>query len=671
MFLASINGVRWTRFYQSATVLICATIVYAGCSGGGGGGGSDPTGLDMDGDFIVDATQIFASGGIIGDENFPGQEKNTYERYINVPGDIDWFRVSLVGGNLYGLQLAFLPTEFNGSIGDRTYIYSIFDSSGTISIPSTSQFGYPGGVIDSGEIRDVFIAPYTGNYYFRFRGRFAQSVAQYRFRVSSSRLGFAVPRGLPSTGDNKFGGVVRNRRSFIQIVDGDENLRYQGPNSPNTPQGFPLEEIVGTLDVPYLGITAITDGLLPPTYTASFVADNDLSGTVSEVTFFDANGDLEESPETPVAHLHVGIPSGDFNDDVDDIFWNYDGGIGQIGPLDNFRLDRNSQVSADAHPVIADVTDGFTLDESIIHLIVAQPFYIDLHMTNQIELYNIPIVSSHPHGGLHFFNSAFLLNGFDTVPATGSTKTLEVVYDDTQQTFAIQYDVQPEVGIAGADIHVHAGRPGEVNPEILLDLGQVPNLQSRPVYEPDASLQGFVPGVENIIKRLTNEEAAILLDASYTTGWYIDVHTSPFFLNPSTPEIRADAVFSDNLEIASSRIDFPPPPVGDTNGVRNGVVNIVAPAKGTVSFASADLDFGSVHVFLNGTSLGELSDVANGDEVVCGVDTSATVSGEISPGTYYYRAFAEGVMWDGHVTVDKESCSTIALSADTAQFLTN
>ena len=101
----------------------------------------------------------------------------------------------------------------------------------------------------------------------------------------------------------------------------------------------------------------------------------------------------------------------------------------------------------------------------------------------------------------------------------------------------------------------------------MIDLGRVPRFASRPVYESVFDdVYDFIPGVENIIHRLSNEEMMILREATYSTGWYIDVHSSPF-LPAELPEIRADAEFEDDLEVAASIVDFPPPPGTEDQGV--------------------------------------------------------------------------------------------------------
>ncbi|MFP6580942.1 MAG: hypothetical protein VCD00_00130 [Candidatus Hydrogenedentota bacterium] len=670
MNLASFNGGSITKLLRPWALVLCAAVISSGCSGGGSSG-SKPHNeelllgvVDLDGNLQAHATQIVASQAIIGGKDFEGQEKVDYERFINYPGDVDFFRVSLVGGNTYGFHANF-PQDNQSGQGDSSLLYSILDSTGSLTIPTTVELPYPGVIPDpDSNLRAIWFAPYTGNYYLRFQSQFAGGVGQYSFRIASSRLGVAMSRGYPSFGEPKFGGSVQNLRSYVLVIDDQENVRYNGPNLPNTAESVFKEPLFGSLDMGFLQIAAQTDGLVPPTFTLLFYGAG-FSHDVSEVTFFDQDGMLQPNPETSAAHIHWGRPSSDLNDNVDDIFWNYDPGNGlPLGPVDNFAPNLNFEPGI-SHPFIEDVSGNIIgFSEELVHLMVGRHWYADAHITNDLDLYSVPIVSSHPQGGIRFFDSAFVLNGFDTVPQTGSPNTLEVVYNDEYQSFALLYDVEPPAGIGDAAIHVHTGRPGEEGP-ILIDLGLVPHFNARPRYEPAVDASGvFIPGVENIIKILTNDEAALLLEASYTTGWYLDVHTDPFFI--VKPEIRANAVFFDQLEIASTHVNFPPPFDANTSS-NSGVVRLTAPAKGKVSFISEDLAYGAIDVVLNGRGIGTIDTATVADDIVCGQEApGGTVTGELAPNTYYFHAYGEGVMWDGHVSVD-DGCAVVVLNADTAQ----
>lgn len=641
------RGISAKSLSKGIALSLCTILAAAGCSGGGSAGSGSPDrnqslnvgGPDLDGNTFGSATMVPVGGGIV-------------ERHINTPGDVDFFGFDLVGGNLYGIQFAGLPSQGGELVAGSTE-YSLLDGAGN-SLQSIGSSPFPAGVdTEDGNLADMFIAPFDGRFFLRYQGELANDVAIYRFRISDSRLGVANARGdarltpLPNTL-----GRVTNVRSFVSIVDDEGVQLFIGPalNRTEAETSF----LTGSIFGPVVQVTSTSDGLIPPTFGTFIEANYGVSAT--EITFLDSEGVPEDDPQEQVSHIHWGIPSGDLSDGIDDTLW-----LDENNPTDNFRLDNNFQDGV-PHPSISVIDpDAETLSLDLLHLIVSQDWYIDHHITTDLDLYPFPIVSSHPQGGIQFFDSAFVLNGFDTVPATGSTRTLEVVYNDEFQVFYMPYDVDSE--LAGSDIHVHAGRPGEVG-EVILDLGTVPDFAARPPFESvRLGVPDFIPGVENIIKRLSNIEATRLRQASYTTGWYIDVHTEPFFV--TQPEIRSNAEFEVNLEIASSTVSF------DPNPNRGGALGLNAQlhrGMGDVSFVTETMAYGDITVVLNGEIIGELTDSASVDDAGCpDADNATTVTSEIREGTYYYRAYGEDdVVWEGYVTVDSAegACNSIVLRTD-------
>lgn len=652
-----LRGVRANVLGKSAAFSLCAILVAAGCSGGGSSGSGSPDqsqnvsvgGPDVHGDSFSDATIVRLGDGIV-------------QSHINTPGDLDFFEFQLTGGSLYGLQFAGFPGSEVVNPNDNDLQYFLIDGAGN---EIETQFGllpYPAGVdsvAEDSNPRDAFIAPFTGKYFLRFSGEFANSIGAYDFRLTSSRLGVTFGRGDVDSGGPQFGGTVTNFRSYVLIRHPEGELAFEGPTPFNA--GGPTDALGAVLNQGGIQFTGVSDEGTPPRFSLAVeVFEPGAGATHGDIFFRQTSGDLEEDPESPALHIHFGIPSQDLSDGIDDIDWS------SGTPVDDFRQDINMQDLPDAHPIVADITEGAEgVGEDVLHLIMSQDWYIDWHFTNKLDLYNIPIVSSHPQNGFRFFDSAFELNGFETVPPTGSTRELEVVYNDEYQVFYLPYGL--DSALAGSPIHIHSGGPGEEGP-VLIDLGTVPGPATRPVLESfRLGEPNFVPGVENVIKRLTNTESKLLHNASFAGGWYLDVHTEPFFV--VKPEIRADMNFATNFEVATSLVSFSSEDervVGDDKSTAFTLAK--QPQEGTVTFVTETTEYGDIQAVLNGEILGSIANVASPDDVACGesVDGAAVV-GEILPGTYYYRAFGDGVMWDGHVTVDEGGCTTIVLDAASAQ----
>lgn len=476
--------------------------------------------------------------------------EGTTSGFINQPGDIDIMQINLIGDVTYGLQSFYVPQLFVQPV-DSHPVFTVLDSTGqTGRIQTTADLAWPSGVQQNTvDRRLVWTAPYSGAYYIRVQSSSAVGVGDYQFRLASSQVGVGVPREW-----------VTNLRSYQLITGNSGNILYQGPTSVNRLDGQALSYLSGSISQQVLQV----GGFFAP-YEAH---DGKLGGrleTYFDVTepvyFFDETGEIKATPETPKSHLHLGTPSRDYADGEDDIVWNYDQfSIDfSVGPNHAAQPNKNLTLGSNPHNFVMDITDhDGILPSDVLHLILGHEWYIDAHFHDQFEYDPSPLVVSRPQGGISLFDSRFVLNGFETVPVTAAAEELEIFYNEEHQVFYIQYGVASP--LAGEDIHIHAGGTGETGPR-LIDLGTVPFMETRPVYEPEESPNNgdgtyeFVPGVENIIKRLSNAEAKALADATYTTGWYIDVHTSPFFEAEDTPLIRANAVLFDNLEVAAIRFE--------------------------------------------------------------------------------------------------------------------
>ena len=654
---------------RSCAVLLCAAFIVPACSGGGGGGG---TPIPSDDDH---PDQIFP-----GPNDPPLTVLRTGEGltsgFINTPGDVDYFKMELIGGVMYGLQTSNFPQIYNNSPGPL--LYSFLDSTGAESFDTTGDFNWPDGVDpNTGNLRFVWLTPYTGTYYLRVENTFIAAIQQYSVRLTSSQLGVGTPRESS----------VSNFRSYQVLFDAEGNLRFSGPTSPARLDGEPLFFLEGTIFQPNLVVALdVNFELQVQTSVGGLLSD--------EVFFFDDAGVLTDAPETPALHIHFGVPSHDLADARDDIFWNYDPSstIFGLGPNFNANTDRNfGGQPMDSHSVVFLFTDDFdVIPEDSLHLLLGQHWYVDLHFHSQFDLLgfpggSVPIVSSRPQGGFSMFDSRFILNGFETVPATGSSRTLEVYYTDEHQTFYISYGLSST--LVGSAIHVHSGAPGEVGPE-LIDLGTVPFPTTRPLYEPEILPLGpistfrFVPGVENILKRLSDGfmgddgiyvkgEAELLKDAAFTTGWYIDVHTFPQFLDPDHPEIRTDAILNFNYEVVSSRITSSFLVAGqEEEDVLELTRSLTGPTD-QISFIGDDLAYGPIVLYLDGTPIGQLDIALASDDLVCGIDSPGqAIVVTAQPGTYKYHGSAEnGIFWEGEVTVEANggACTTIVLTENDAQ----
>lgn len=494
--------------------------------GVGGGGNVSIGGADVHGNTIGNATNLQIGDGLI-------------ESHINTPGDVDWFSIALTAGNLFGIQVAQYLDEFTPLPVGSSIRYQLFDGSGSL-IPWTGSYSWPTGVISSlDDLAYVWSTPVSGRYFLRVSSDTSSGIGSYGFRIASSRLGIASPTN----------NVTTNLRSYFKATDGQGMTRFEGPTPADRLDGEALSYVSGSIAV--LSLDADPDGIGGVTLNLS------LAASVSSVTFLDASGSPESEPETPVMHIHWGVPSADMGDGSDDIVWNYSSPSQRLVDGPNFvaESDINHTQGENQHNYVMaislDDANSVSIPSDIARLMLNQDWYIDLHLTDRLDLYDVPIASSFPHGGLHLFDSEFLLNGFDTVPATGSTRELTVLYNDEFQAFYIPYDVYSE--LAGESIHIHSGTPGETGP-VLIDLGTIPEGMARPTHE-KRQISGTIPGLENILRILTNNEAQTLSNATYSTGWYLDIHTSPFF--ETLPELRADAVVGVNLEVCAEILTIP------------------------------------------------------------------------------------------------------------------
>ncbi len=659
---------------RSVALLLCAALIAPACGGGGGGSGAA-------GPQTEDGPSPIPEEDDNPDSIFPGPGqpalkvvgvgKGSVTGFINTPGDVDYFRMNLVGGVTYGLQgPSFFESTFSNSPG--SLLFDFFDSTGATPITTTQDSGWPAGINDdTGNLRFLWLTPYTGTYYLTVRDSFISTTRDYSFRLTSSQIAAGTARE----------GVVSNLRSFQFLFDasGDGFVRFRGPTPQNRIEGQPLSFLTGTMTP--LGVALNIDiggNVVASVSSPSAVVPDD-------IFFLDDDGVPNTAPETGAFHLHYGIPSEDMADGQDDTFWNFDPTspiFPFTGPNFNANLNQKSGNQVDPHPIAADWTI-FTVDlitEDVVHLLAGQNWYMDAHFHTQYDLIDplggpggsLPIVSSRPQGGFSFFDSRLVLNGFETVPPTGSTNTLEVYYSDESQVFYIQYGVNSP--LVGSAIHIHAGAPGQVNSNVLIDLGTVPFPTTRPAYEPEQVPLGpnnssrFIPGVENIIKKISNAEANALNEATFSAGWYLDVHTTPFFIE--FPEIRSDAILNANLEVVSSRITSTFTVSGQDDGANPGVVRSLAGPTGQVSFVGDELAYGPVIVYLDGAPIGQLDIALASDDLACGVDSPGqSIVVTAQPGTYKYHGSAEnGIYWEGEITIEEDGggCVTIVLTEEDA-----
>ena len=621
-----------SRIFTSLVAIIMALNV-TGCSGGGGGGDPGiPPGpqpgplpipiLDDHGNNVPSATVIY-----------PGEEITT--GFYNIPGDIDYFKIPVVQDQWYTVsrgahRMTYYVDAFNL---EGSSLYQILDATGSTSMAHTADWGWPANATNISSVvgsRFLWQAEYTGNYIYTRRSALNNTVGSYAFKVASSQLAISRPNYNTT-----------NFRSNILIeedVNDETVVRYNGAASGST--------TVNSINLQAFGGNTVS-----------------ISASASEVTFLDDEGAPSAEPENNVWHIHQGYPYSLNGDGIDD--------AGQFGLFDP---NINIQDSDDPHSFIVEyssgINAGISLELDLLHLLLETPWYIDAHITDNYELYDVPVVSSLAQGGIKMFDSTHILNGFEfpTGEASGSGRELEVAYDDEYQIFYLPYgDRYDHSSLVGATIHVHAGGPTDSNNVPLINLGPVPAPEERPLYESggeyilhadDTDLDIEFPGVETVLYTLSDAEAELLADATYTTGWYIDLHTAPNFL--VTPELRANSVLFDSLEVGISRNTNP----GFLSIADDGGVRI---ARGNVSFVADDTTFGPIAVKLNGKDLGQI-DLAQVDgEVACGEDTPGqSLSKTLKVNTYPYVAYADGVSWSGTVTLEDGGCTTVVLNAEDA-----
>ena len=677
-----------TSTMYAALILFSATIALSACSGGGGGGGG--AGLpDTDDDILffgedTDPDSIFPGPG-----ESPIKVLRTGEgvvsAFINSPGDVDYYQLQLRANVRYGLQAFHFPTVFGNQPINSEHRFTLFNSTGTTTdgtpVTWTGDDAWPGVIAPvltesslvgvgaggatallGGNLAFSWVAPYTGKYYIRVENFFSAGIGEYSFRLMSSQLGVATAREAS----------VSNFRSFTTLVDPEDGwLVYNGQASGTI---SPIEFHIG------------------PTFDGGSTSRVSFGWSVSQPIYFltDEDGTVSDTPETPAVHIHYGIPSRHLADGQDDIFYNNDP-VSPIwpflGPNDNYLPDNN--LTPDPG-VVVDIGIGSIADvlltPDMVHLMLGQHWYVDVHYhsnsnteldsTTDITLASTPIVSSRPQGGLSMYDSRLVLNGFDFPEGTdtGATETLEVFYSDEHQAFYLQYGLNSS--LAGQDIHVHAGGPESTGP-IIVDLGTVPFPTIRPVYEPewDVGPLGpgltfrFIPNLENIIKKITNIEAQALKDATFNGGWYIDVHTDPFFSDPDHPLIRSDAILFDNLEVAALYApDFL------VRSDENFEAQLARASfkdtgdSGDVNFVSDDLAYGPIVVYLDNETMGQLDLAAGDDAIACGQDVPGQSIGIVGKsGTYaYHGSAANGVYWEGTVTIEAGACITVVLASEDA-----
>jgi hypothetical protein len=621
-----------SKIFTSLVAILMALNV-TGCSGGGGGGDPGippgptpgpspiPT-LDDHGDNVPSATVIY-----------PGEEITT--GFYNTPGDIDYFKIPVVEDQWYTVsggahKMTYYTDAFNL---EGSSLYQILDPTGSTSMAHTGDWGWPGNATDLDYVigsRFLWQAEYTGNYIYTRRSSLNNTIGSYAFKVASSQLAISQPLYQTS-----------NFRSNIVLIDdsGEDPFEiYNGSASGSTS--------IASINLKAFGSNTVS-----------------ITASTSTVTFKDNEGVPNDDPENNVWHIHQGTPSRLSGDNIDD--------AGQFGLFSDPNA--NGQDSDDPHPFIEElsVDTVYTgLELPLLHLLLETPWYVDAHITDNYDVYKVPIVSSLPMGGIKMFDSTHVLTGFDFPQnqASGSGRRIEIAYDDEYQIFYLPYGNRfDHTSLVGATVHVHAGGPTSSNNSPLINLGPVPAPEVRPEYEfggsyiqhaDDTDIATEFPGVETILYTLSDAEAEMLSDATYTTGWYLDLHTAPNFI--ATPELRANAILFSNLEVGASRNTNP----GFLRSSPDGGVRI---ARGNVNFVADDTTFGPIAVKFNGKDLGQLDMAQVEGEVECGEETPGqSLTKTMKVNTYPYVAYADGVSWSGTVTLEDGGCSTVVLKAEDA-----
>lgn len=717
-------------FLQSKTIysglaLGMISVLLAGCGGGGSGSGAtgpNPVvpGIDLHADTTSFATRIFPDNGfIIG--------------AINVGADVDFFQFNCTAGVAYTFQV---ETDGGGRLGapapidmneDRDLILFVVDLNGATTLATTANsagalsydidpagFGSAGDELGwRGDSRITFTPEVTGRYFLRVSHfRPLVGTGNYVLTLSSSQLGSAVSPTIESD---------------VLVNAGHHGSRF----------------IVATDDEGVVLFDDFARGILGPMFWNAATREFRFSFNANDPVFFGDN----EDPETRAAHLHFGHPniipnwpqlSQNFSEgaaddphpvalDISEVFarrsargesFSFESELMQGGavyaviPVTAERS-AGAATGQDSYEVTLHFGEAygrgiggndFDIPAGAIRLLSGFPWYIDLHITDDLDTVPGPYVVSHPFGDVYgVFETELILSPFNLVRSSSYedrgflfNTEMSIFVDNALQTFQIlneelylterriDFILDPnnpmsailpihEVEDANTEgtplepvnnlyaqqlVGVHRGGIGQTGSQIL-DLGRMPSRDAMAILPSDQTEQRGVafqtsPGLRTLVHRMTTAEMQSLRQAFYTGGWYVQVSN-----NAGTPLARGEGSF---WEIQTDPNDAFP------NPIRNGETGY---EFGYANFVSDYADGGAITVVANGKIVGVL-DQAVTDESMPACDEESisglVASGRYIPQTYPYRAFADdGTEWTGTFTVENGGCNTVVLSAPTAE----
>lgn len=463
--IARVSGwVGNRRFWRAAALMLCAGLVMTAC-GGAGGGGPDTTPPGLVGRPGV-STVDSEDGGM----DNPGSARTLIvdgpplSGAINakIGGDTDFYTFRGVLGMTYTLQIfgfatpTFYLTTDDGfdfwfkpnpdtesSQTDNLNVMILMPDQVTQLANTTGgQGGSPYDIPDAGnpiesldDNRILWLCPLTGDYYIRLRHeRQTTGDGNYVIKLASAQNFNVV--GRQRTGALDF----RTNPLFDLTADPIE-FKFAGP-------------VWGAIGPALLDVEPLGDGTVDVDFVILQTRNED-GFDDRPVDILDVTFDMEDEPETQVAHIHFGFPS---------LIKNSVGGTNLF-----VQPDRNEQPPDsidDPHPFVLDISsfvglarstarDGLihtdtylpgpdgervrvpvtvetreiTLpdgrqfiqgsvrlftnatrggavtdiepDPGLFRLVLGLPWYIDAHFTDDLELWSIPVVVSPSFGGIY------------------------------------------------------------------------------------------------------------------------------------------------------------------------------------------------------------------------------------------------------------------------------
>ena len=463
-------------FYRSSPILMAvAAMTILTVAGCGGDDEARNTGGALPGDSPFTAIPIFPdNGAIVGAIDFSADLAHPI-------GDVDWYRFQATAGVTYVLQFQGFPVPSPDASDPDFLVITVLGSDASTQVQLSNDALLSLEIFDLSEFRIMFTGQSNGPHYIRVaHARPEVGTGNYVFNLASSQI---ADGSAP---------LIRNTKNFT--VFNEDGVLV-----------LPTQDVTGEMEIINFN---------PVTQTVRLRFDTDA------VFFVDADGVPEEDPESPELHFHLGVP-------------------------DNFDIsDRNGTPGEPPHPTVL-VIPGFGPGRGIdiiqlvpfdlFHILIGHAWYTDVHFTSDLELVPRPVLSSRANGTLTFFQSELPMSGAKVVPPVNTVNALTLLYNSAFQTFMIDYEETggaspnapfPADSLVGGAMHVHL-----TNGQILIDLGVLPPALPLPQFE-------TVPWIKNVVRVLTDEEVWRLRNATYSGGWYVDLHTDAF---PSG-ELRVDAI---------------------------------------------------------------------------------------------------------------------------------